>query len=905
MAYLRDGDQWKTIIKPWPPEIDQWTHYLHGPDNNAVAADTVVGPPRHMQWLADPPWTRNHHRLNSISAVVTAGGRLFTISDESSAANVNVPGTWSVAARDAFSGVRLWRKPIPSWAWNQIRFRSGPPQVTRLLVASGEHVYLPLGLSAPVSQLDAATGKTLNTYPQTAGAEELLLVGDVLLVLKGAPVAEQAAGHDAFKQQLVLPNQKSIVAIDVVAKKLLWSWANAAGPIRPETLACDGRQVYAQVGESVACIALNSGSTAWIAPPGEQQLAAQKAGGKQAKKAGVTGMSFGKYTLVVSDGVVLCNLAGRLTAFSADGGKKLWDCKAGAGFHSPADLFVIGGLVWQGSHEDDSATWTPPVEDFNEARDLKTGEVRSRNQVLVDLQTAGHHHRCYREKATTRYIITGKRGIEMMDLAGDNHSRNNWVRGTCQYGILPANGLLYAPPHSCGCYMESKLWGFWALAPAPQGAEFGVRGSEFKGQGSGQSESGSPEKRERLERGPAYTSLAPRPAPRAAEEDWPQYRHDGLRSGAGGTVVPAQLERAWKTRIGGRLTQPVIAEGKVLVASIDENTIYALDETNGNVCWTYTAGGRVDSPPAIHAGRLLFGSADGCVYCLRLIDGQLIWRFRAAPADLRAVAYGQVESLWPVHGSVLVHDGVAYCAAGRSTWLDGGIHLFALDPASGAIVSSFHFQSRHPQFQEGKDHAAPQHESKVSQNTTDYKTFLSPDLSDSFSMAGGAASDVLVSDGRDVFLHQVRFNAKLEKQEEMARHLFSTSSLLDDTENHRSHWVLGTGDFRLLSVAYSWIVDRAEKNGTLAVATGVIMAFDSTSVWAVERKGDANGQYQLVCRKSTPLAAAVETLPDVRETVRWHASRPAVADRSSRTHPRAAEVGRAVDPGSNAHRDGG
>ena len=26
-----------TTVKPWPAEIDDWTHFLHGPDNNAVA----------------------------------------------------------------------------------------------------------------------------------------------------------------------------------------------------------------------------------------------------------------------------------------------------------------------------------------------------------------------------------------------------------------------------------------------------------------------------------------------------------------------------------------------------------------------------------------------------------------------------------------------------------------------------------------------------------------------------------------------------------------------------------------------------------------------------------------------------------------------------------------------------
>ena len=42
-------------VKPVPQEIDEWTHYLHGADGNAVAEDTVVGPPRRLQWTAGPP----------------------------------------------------------------------------------------------------------------------------------------------------------------------------------------------------------------------------------------------------------------------------------------------------------------------------------------------------------------------------------------------------------------------------------------------------------------------------------------------------------------------------------------------------------------------------------------------------------------------------------------------------------------------------------------------------------------------------------------------------------------------------------------------------------------------------------------------------------------------------------
>ncbi|MBM3891693.1 MAG: hypothetical protein FJ388_21475, partial [Verrucomicrobia bacterium] len=42
------------------------------------------------------------------------------------------------------------------------------------------------------------------------------------------------------------------------------------------------------------------------------------------------------------------------------------------------------------------------------------------------------------------------------------------------------------------------------------------------------------------------------------------------------------------------------------------------------------------------------------------------------------------ESLWPAVGAVLVHDGVLYAHAGRTSESDGGVAIVALDPATGA-----------------------------------------------------------------------------------------------------------------------------------------------------------------------------------------------------------------------------
>jgi len=308
----------------------------------------------------------------------------------------------------------------------------------------------------------------------------------------------------------------------------------------------------------------------------------------------------------------------------------------------------------------------------------------------------------------------------------------------------------------------------------------------------------------------------------------------------------------------GRLSAPVVDEGTVLVASIDAGQIVAVDADTGKTRWTFTAGGRVDSPPTIHRGLALLGCADGCVYCLRLTDGALVWRFRAAAEELHTVALDQVESVWPVHGSVLVQGGVAYCSAGRSSYLDGGVTLFGLDPATGKVLSQRRVCSEHPTVDDGK--AAAEFPRKgIGQNATDYKTFTHPDRSDAFSMAG-VTSDVMVGDGTSVYLRHLRFDRQCVPQEKKSRHLFSTSRLLDDAENHRSHWVLGTGDFSRTSVAYSWIANGNGGYGQhLAEPYGVMLSFDEQTVWGVRR-----GNYSLYARPTRPLSSDDESLPDFR-----------------------------------------
>ena len=164
------------------------------------------------------------------------------------------------------------------------------------------------------------------------------------------------------------------------------------------------------------------------------------------------------------------------------------------------------------------------------------------------------------------------------------------------------------------------------------------------------------------------------------------YRHDRQRSAVTAAAVPAGLQVRWRFAAGSRLTPPVAAAGLVCIAAVDEQRVIGLDASNGAPRWTYTAGGRVDTPPTLTAGLVLFGARDGWVYCLNAADGTLAWRYRAAPEDRRIVVRGQVESVWPVNGSILVDNGVAYVTAGRHCDADGGLLFHALDPTTGALL---------------------------------------------------------------------------------------------------------------------------------------------------------------------------------------------------------------------------
>ncbi len=818
VAYIRTGDTWTKTVKPRPEEIDEWTHYLHDPSNNAVAHDLVAGPPRRFQWVGSPRWSRHHDRMSSVSACVSASGRIFYIIDEGSRACIQLPSKWTLTARDAFNGTILWKQPISSWMTQLWPFKSGPALLPRRLVAVGDRVYVTLGLDGTsLSALDAATGEIIQTYAFTQMTEEVIFSEGVLfLVVKDIPPTttwneyrpiHRTIGNAKSRVASEWPwdeGNRWIMAIQADSGTILWQ---RQYPVAPLTLGADPNGVFFHDGQKIVCLNRQTGDEVWLSSP--------------VARWSPMPTKFGP-TLVIYQDVVLFEGGDpnkMLTALSAKTGQTLWTSShPPTGHNCPYDLLVVDGLAWVGAiagggHSGIFTGWDP-----------HTGEIRK--QFPPDIDTYWFHHRCYRSRATDRYLLTSRTGIEFVDFRAEHWITHHWVRGSCLYGFIPCNGLVYAPPHNCACYFEAKLYGFCALAP------------EYTDRVYPQT---VPDEH-RLESGPAYGLVRGHPG----LEDWPTYRHDAARSGYTCTTVPADLKPAWQTQLEGKLTSLVISNEKVYVASVDTHTLYALNEDNGEVLWSYTVGGRVDSPPTIYNGRVLFGSADGWVYCLRASDGELIWRFQAAPQDLRLTASEQLESVWPVHGSVLVLNDTVCCVAGRSMFLDGGLRFLRLDPISGDKISEKILDDRDP---------------NTGDNLQVHVKRLNMPV---------ALPDILSSDGKYIFMRSQRFDLEGTRQQippysgdhdtqgsqqyGEGVHLFCPTGFLDNSYMHRTYMLFGR----------SWASGAGGyyRAGRFAPA-GRMLVFDDSCVYGYGRlpqyyKWSTPLEYQLFAAEKFPESQSIE-----------------------------------------------
>ncbi len=748
----------RKLAKLVPPEIDDWTHFLHGPDGHVMSNDSVVAPPYHIQWIGAPKQAKSHTHLTTVNVMVSGGGRLFYIADESlTALPESLPSRWALIARDAFNGIELWKRPLSSWQPSYVADRNSyPADLHRRLVAADDVAFATLSIFGPVSALDAGTGETIRTYPRTEKTEDIVHEDGVLyLSINMADRSEIDRLKMAYRH--VEPQQKRIMAIHADSGKILWEKCDTdTDGLMPMTLAVKGKRLYFQNPENVVCLDKTTGKMIWrSARPSEYfrpgwsspTLVAFEDVVISADRQSGPGQKIGKDKYAAGG-----FSTGDLVAFAAENGERLWSAPCAEGCRAPTDVFSLDNKLWFGK------SLERRTHEYRQIHNLRTGEVLTETP-LAEKFPNWHHHRCYRDKATCNYILGSRTGVEFIDLKTGEVALHNWIRGNCKFGVLPCNGLLYIPPEQCGCYIESKLTGFHALAPKRRKAESKERRAE-----------------ERLEKGPAYEAAIQHPTSSIQHpESWPTFRGDNSRSGCASTNVPTDLKQAWRLKLGGRLTQPVVADGRVFVASVDEHALYVLDAETGRLLQRFEVGGRIDSPPTIAQGLAVFGCRDGWVYALRYADGQLAWRYRAAPRDEKLVDNGRVESVWPVHGSVLIQDDTVYFAAGRSSYVDGGVRMGKLDLVTGQPLLNKTFYSRDPE---------------TGDSVNLYEPFPAANRLQRMEMPG-VLPDILSSDGNRIWMRAVTFDSELEIQQEFPAHLFSSMGFLDDSWWELSYWIYG------------------------------------------------------------------------------------------------------------------
>jgi outer membrane protein assembly factor BamB len=811
VAMILSNSEWGKTVKPKPKGMDEWNQYLYNEEGTMVSNDELVGPVKDYQWIGSPKWGRHHDTTASMSALVSANGRIFYVMDEGPTESIQLPSENFLVARDAYNGTILWKLPITEWQNHLFSLKSGPAYLPRRLVAIGDRVYVTLGINAPLSELDAATGKTLRTFPKTDQTSEIVYSDGTLFLVVGRP--EKSKETYAPTKTGVWENADwarvtwgwgqetaQIMAIKASDGKALWT---KPSPVAPLTLTADSKSVYFFDGEKIVSVDRSNGKEKWQS----QGIKTQTIHTGYAPR------------IVVHDDVLLFSNEPRtarqrfMLAFSVSDGKKLWEAvQPASGHFSPEDMFVINDLVWTGStaNVQDNGLFT--------GRDIHTGEVEV--ELPADVSIYWFHQRCYPSKATKNYILTSRTGLEFIDLSKKHWTVNHYTRGGCIYGIMPSNGLIYTPPNACACYMEAKIGGFGALAPS------GKSEPDLKAEAA----------KNRLEKGPAYNAKI---ADISGTGDWPTYRHDTQRSSFTKSPVPSKVQSQWKTKLGGKLSSPVVAGNRVYVAKVNAHTVYAIDANNGKELWNFMAGGRIDSPPTIYQGRVLFGSADGYVYCLNAQNGELIWRFLAAPMDRRMVAFEQVESVWPVHGSVLIQNDKVYCVAGRSMFLDGGMRLLQLNPRTGEKLSETILDEIDPE---------------TGKNLHAYVSGLNMPV---------GLPDILSSDGKYIYMRSQQFDLDGKRKQIAVRnvndqtgegaHIFSPVGFLDDTQFSRSYMMYGK------SVSSGW--GSWEVMGRLT-PSGRVIAVDDQKVYGYARKPEFLSEsivleYQLYAANKSSDQAAI------------------------------------------------
>ncbi len=645
----KSGGQWKRTVKPFHPGRP-WTHPLGGADGNRVATDPVVFPVG-VRWQDGLPLNIVHWA--SVRSYVAARGRVFSISMteaenlRTDPRNHQAKQQW-LTARSSASGLPLWKLPLgtedPKSDLNTLNSLPLATDGEVVLVAKEQ------GLVA----VSAADGQIARTFPVTFPTNRLVLVNGIAVAAGWESVGRNVMWDPASEPKNALwdvrfggTGQGAVEAFDAATAKPLWKDPIAAQQLlaTDDTVVYLTQDAYPVKEQAVVARALETGELRWRTT--HEDLTG---------KPDLFLMCLGKDSVVLGRHKIGSAGAGvgckQIVVLSLSDGKPRWEAPSDGG---PMAL-LVGDEIWFGSKRFDPGS----------GEILGDSPLRITSGMCVPPMLLGD-------------VGGTPRGGDWTDVKTGQRYRSGGVRGSCVQGAAATDGKMYIAQNWCRC-APGQVPGFVALGHASTPTD-----ESFQ----------APRPVE-----PGAVAVLPASSAAGTAAEWPTFRGNAERSGAcasaAPTALPVQwqvsalpdaatpLAEVWHDALAPRLSAPVVAHNTVYVAACCEGELVALDLATGREKWRAATGARIDSPPTVHGGLCLTGSHDGYLYAFAADSGRPVWRTRVAPEERRVVAFGQVESAWPVVGSPLVVADVGYAIAGRSTEMDGGCAVLAFDPATGS-----------------------------------------------------------------------------------------------------------------------------------------------------------------------------------------------------------------------------
>lgn len=642
---------------PVPKGMDVWTHRYYKANGTAHSQDTFFKTTLGYKWNAGLPLNyanpkRRGNRYAQTRAVLVDDGRIFNFSEtvfENLGESVSSPFGMDqyLTCRDAFNGRFLWRKKVGNTYYGGLYIENMAP-----LVTTGRHVYF-AGDNGKMHKVDTRSGKTISELPTTY-IPGVISADDGVVVTatwKDGKIIGSYRDYDRRRMDWSI-HIGTLEAYDDKTGKRLWK-QNVLGT----SMLIDNGSVFIVSRDKKDGLEFVKNR-----PPSEATI--EKIKERLAK-----------------DKLSPEDMNAPTTYTRPPNWVSAYDVKTGA-------------LLWKTTiHQ--VPTFSGHSLRLESVADgiLAVSRDRGREQFLSaeSGKALGKQESIAARKKFFRYrkaICVPTLRVKDITLSNRHgrikDSRFMGARATCLTGTVPAYGSGYIAQNICNC-IKSQIDGFIAIAAIDKVL--------------------TPEEMEAPVEPETLSAYKEKKESASSALQWTSFRGNAERSSAIAYDLPSELKEVWSVKVtaesksgtvkrdwldylNSRLSAAVISEKLAIAADIDQNELIAINLSDGTVAWRFMTAGRMNISPTIYEGICLAGDHAGYVYALALENGELLYRLRVAPEEKRMLSYGKVESVWPVVGGVLIHDGIAYASAGRSQGSDGGLLIRAFRPESGKLVWS-------------------------------------------------------------------------------------------------------------------------------------------------------------------------------------------------------------------------